>query len=63
MTFDELIQMIFVDWILYNPDEIKHAKTCLQDVCPHKEIIDDYIEVDIEYGQQVKYCNLCLKCF
>jgi hypothetical protein len=63
-SFEELLQIIFVDWFLYYDDEfdtINRAKERLKEVCPHKKIVDDYVEVDIERGESIGYCDLCYK--
>ena len=62
-TFEELTQMIFVEWVLYEPAEIKKARVRLCEVCPHDHIVDDYVECGLERGKYIKYCNLCMKCF
>ena len=61
-TFEDLMQMIFVEWVLYDPEEIKKAKVRLCDVCPHHDIVDDYVEYGLEDGKYIKYCDVCMKC-
>lgn len=63
-SFEELLQIIFVDWFMYYDDEfdtINRAKERLKEVCPHEKIVDDYVEVDIERGESISYCDLCYK--
>ena len=62
-TFEELTQIIFEDWVKYSPETIEMAKQILRNVCPHEEIVDDYIEVDVERGESIRYCKLCMKLF
>ena len=61
-TFEDLLQMIFVEWVLHDPEEIKKAKARLCDVCPHHNIVDDYVECGLEHGKYIKYCDVCMKC-
>jgi hypothetical protein len=40
-------------------ENLKNIKAFLLDCCPH-QWVTDYIDIDIEHGEQITICNKCL---
>jgi hypothetical protein len=63
-SFDIIFRKVFIDWPLYNDDDRKMHKELLKTLCPHTNIVSDYVETDAEgTGQHIMYCELCQKTF
>lgn len=60
-TFEELMKIIFEDRADYEAEFIKKAKVLLCEVCPHTNVIDDYIDYGLDSSCRIWYCGTCYK--